>query len=30
MQGMADGSSFFLTVTNDAVGRFYRTGVKIP
>lgn len=28
--GMADGSSFFLTVTNDAAGRFYRTGVKIP
>jgi hypothetical protein len=30
VQGAADGSSFFLTVTNDAAGRFYRTGVKVP
>ena len=28
--GMADGSAFFLTVTNDAVEKFYRTGVKVP
>jgi hypothetical protein len=28
--GDINGLSFYLTVTNDAAGRFYRTGVKVP
>ncbi len=30
VQGAADGSGFYLTVTNVYPGAFYRTGVKVP